>query len=390
MKARVRAGECGVRRDCVDTQQRLIERIGLSESRAHARDGQGATLVEAQPDARNHQAAMRWLVDWLATIMSPDARVGVGHRIVHGGSDYFAPQRITPALRDTLTRLIPFAPEHLPAELAVIAEMQAAAPTTPQVACFDTAFHRDKPRVAQLYGLPWELTQQGILRYGFHGLSYEYVLSELARLAGGEVAAGRVVIAHLGNGASMAAIAGGHSLDCTMGFSPLSGLVMSTRTGSIDPGVLLYLLEEKQMSPAALRELVSAKAGLLGVSGASPDMRDLLAAESRGDERAALAIALFCYEAKKALGGLVAVLGGLDTLIFTGGIGERAASIRQRICADMTHLGIALDAQRNNTHAPVISADASHVSVRVIPTNEEVMIARHTIQTLRERGPHAT
>ncbi len=360
----------------------VVERIGLRGSRAHMRDAAGKTTLDTQPDAQSHQAAMRWLLQWLRASTPLDALAGVGHRIVHGGSDYFAPQRITPALRDALTRLIPFAPEHLPAELAVIAEMQAAYPTLPQVACFDTAFHRAKPRVAQIYGLPWELTQEGILRYGFHGLSYEYVLSELARLAGVEVAAGRLIIAHLGNGASVAAIKGGRSLDCTMGFSPLSGLVMSTRTGSLDPGVLLYLLEEQRMTPAALRELVSEHAGLLGVSGVSPDMRDLLSAEAQGDERASLAIELFCYEAKKALGGLVAVLDGLDTLIFTGGIGERSAVIRQRICAGLATFGVALDPQRNDAHAPVIASDASRVGVRVIPTNEELMIARHTIQTL--------
>jgi acetate kinase len=364
-----------------------IERIGLRESRAQAHDAAGKTLLEAQPDAQDHEAAVRWLLGWLRANSSLHEIAGVGHRIVHGGSDYFAPQRITPALRDALTRLIPFAPEHLPAELAAIAETQAAYPSLPQIACFDTAFHHDKPRVAQLYGLPWELMQAGILRYGFHGLSYEYALAELARLAGDQVAAGRVIIAHLGNGASMAAISGGRSLDCTMGFSPLSGLVMSTRTGSVDPGALLYLLEERRMTPAALRTMVSEQSGLLGVSGVSPDMRDLLSAEARGDERASLAIALFCYEAKKALGGLVAVLGGLDTLVFTGGIGEHAAVIRQRICAGLETFGVALDAQRNDAHAPVISSDASHAAVRVIPTNEELVIARHTFHILRANGP---
>jgi acetate kinase len=302
---------------------------------------------------------------------------------------YVSPQRITPGVRAALTRLIPLAPEHLPAELDVIATTKAAFPAVAQVACFDTAFHRTKPRVAQIYGLPWALADEGILRYGFHGLSYEYTLSELARLAGAEVAAGRVIIAHLGNGASMAAIRDGRSLDCTMGFSPLSGLVMSTRSGSLDPGALLYLLEEKRMTPDALRELLSQHAGLLGVSGSSPDMRDLLGAEARGDERASLAIALFCYEAQKALGGLVAVLGGLDTLIFTGGIGECAAAIRQRICAGLATFGVALDDQRNEAHSPLISKDASRVSVRVIPTNEELMIARHTGQILRAHDTDA-
>ena len=361
----------------------VIERIGLNESRAHARDAAGKTLIETQINARNHQEAMRWLLDWLRSVTPLDRLDGVGHRIVHGGSAFFAPQRITPALRDEIERLIPFAPEHLPAELDVIAAMASAYPAAPQIACFDTAFHHTKPRVAQIYGLPWDMTQQGILRYGFHGLSYEYVLSELARDAGAEVAAGRVIIAHLGNGASIAAIHHGRSLDCTMGFSPLSGLVMSTRTGDLDPGVLLYLLKERRMTTTSLREIVSEQSGLLGVSGVSPDMRDLLAAEARGDERASLAVELFCYEATKQLGGLVAVLGGLDTLVFTGGIGEHAAVIRQRIGERLGWLGVALDHSRNDAHAPVISSDGSQVSARVIPTNEELMIARHTIQALR-------
>ncbi|HEX8728856.1 MAG TPA: acetate/propionate family kinase [Ktedonobacterales bacterium] len=367
-----------------------IERIGLQGAHARIHDAAGQTLAEAQPGAPDHHAAIRWLLDWLRASARLDGLAGVGHRIAHGGPDHFAPERITPELRDALTRLIPFAPEHLPAELDVVAAMQAAYPEAPHIACFDTAFHHDKPRVAQLFGLPWELAQQGILRYGFHGLSYEYTLSELARLAGAAVAGGRVIIAHLGNGASMAAIHGGRSLDCTMGFSPLSGLVMSTRSGSLDPGVLLYLLEERHMTPQALRALVSAQAGLLGVSGLSPDVRDLLAAEARGDERASLALDLFCYEARKALGGLVAILGGLDTLVFTGGIGEHAAAIRQRIGDGLAAFGVALDPQRNDAHAPVISARASRVEAHVIPTNEELMIARHTIAALRAEHPQAT
>jgi acetate kinase len=368
----------------------VIERIGLPGAHARIHDAAGQTLAEAQLSAPDHHAAMRWLLDWLRTPARLDDLAGVGHRIAHGGPDHYAPERITPELRGALTRLIPLAPEHLPAELDVVAAMQAAYPALPQVACFDTAFHHGKPRVAQFFGLPWELAEQGILRYGFHGLSYEYTLSELARLAGDEVASGRVIIAHLGNGASMAGIHARRSLDCTMGFSPLSGLVMSTRSGNLDPGVLLYLLEERHMTPRALRALVSAQAGLLGVSGISPDMRDLLAAEARGDERAALALDLFCYEARKALGGLVAVLGGLDTLVFTGGIGEHAVAIRQRIGDGLGAFGVALDSWRNDAHAPIISAPSSQVEVRVIPTNEEVMIARHTIATLRAEHPQAT
>ena len=365
----------------------VIERIGLQGAHTRIHDAAGQTLADAQPSALDHRTAMRWLLDWLRVSARLEGLAGVGHRIAHGGADHYAPERITPELREALTRLIPLAPEHLPAELDVVAAMQAAYPDLPHIACFDTAFHHGKPRVAQLFALPWELAQQGILRYGFHGLSYEYTLSELARLAGDERANGRVVIAHLGNGASMAAIHAGRSLDCTMAFSPLSGLVMSTRSGSLDPGVLLYLLEERRMTPQALRALVSAQAGLLGVSGVSPDVRDLLAAEAQGNERAALALDLFCYEARKALGGLVAVLGGLGTLVFTGGIGEHAAVIRQRIGDGLAAFGVALDPQRNEAHAPIISAATSQVEARVIPTNEELMIARHVIAALRAEQP---
>ena len=365
----------------------VIERIGLQGAHTRIHDAAGQTLADAQPSALDHRAAMRWLLDWLRASARLEGLAGVGHRIAHGGADHYVPERITPELREALTRLIPLAPEHLPAELDVVAAMQAAYPDLPHIACFDTAFHHGKPRVAQLFALPWELAQQGILRYGFHGLSYEYTLSELARLAGDERANGRVVIAHLGNGASMAAIHARRSLDCTMAFSPLSGLVMSTRSGSLDPGVLLYLLEERRMTPQALRALVSAQAGLLGVSGVSPDVRDLLVAEAQGNERAALALDLFCYEARKALGGLVAVLGGLDTLVFTGGIGEHAAAIRQRIGDGLAAFGVALDPQRNEAHAPIISAATSQVEARVIPTNEELMIARHVIAALRAEQP---
>ncbi len=365
-----------------------VERIGLSGSRAHARDAAGKSLADTQVSAPDHRAAMRWLLDWLRETTRLDGLAGVGHRLAHGGPDYFAPQRITPELRDALTRLIPLAPEHLSAELDVIAAMQAEFPALPQIACFDTAFHHDKPRVAQLFGLPWELAEQGILRYGFHGLSYEYVLAELARQAGDTAASGRVIIAHLGNGASMAAIRERRSLDCTMEFSPLSGLVMSTRAGSVDPGALLYLLEERRLTARALRELLGKRSGLLGVSGVSPDVRDLLAAEAQGNARAALALDLFCYQARKALGGLVAVLGGLETLVFTGGIGEHAAAIRQRIAEGLGAFGVALDERRNDAHAPIISLAGSRVETRVIGANEELMIARHTIAALR--ASHAT
>ena len=254
-------------------------------------------------------------------------------------------------------------------------------PKLPQVACFDTAFHRHMPEVAQRYALPGSLFHEGLRRYGFHGLSYEYILRELRREAGAPAASGKVIIAHLGNGASMAAIEGGRSLDTTMGLTPTGGLVMGTRAGDLDPGVMLYLLQEKGMSPDALNQLVNHQAGLLGASGISSDMHDLLAQEGT-DADAALAVELFCHQARKFAGALAAVLGGLDTLVFTGGIGENASVIRARICAPLVFLGVHLDPDLNEQNQPLISMKTSPVVVRVIKTNEELMIARHTRELL--------
>jgi acetate kinase len=250
-----------------------------------------------------------------------------------------------------------------------------------QVVCFDTSFHRTMPRVAQLYALPRDLLNEGVLRYGFHGLSYEYVVGEFARLAGESAARGRVVIAHLGNGCSMTAIRDGRSIDTTMGFTPTGGLVMSSRSGDLDPGVVVYLLQQKRVSAGVLSDMLNRKSGLAGVSGGSPDMRDLLAREAT-DPHAAEAIELFCYQARKFLGALAAVLDGLDALIFTAGIGENVPEIRRRICEGMGHLGLVLDARANYANAPVISAKEARASIRVIPTNEELMIARHTVRVI--------
>jgi acetate kinase len=258
--------------------------------------------------------------------------------------------------------------------------------TLAQVVCFDTAFHRTMPRVAQLYALPRDLLDEGILRLGYHGLSYEFVTGELARQAGDPAARGRVVIAHLGNGCSMAAVREGRSIDTTMGFTPTSGLVMSSRSGDLDPGVILYLMEHRKLTTAAVSDLINQKAGLAGVSGGSSDMRDLLARED-ADPHAAEAVELFCYQARKFLGGLAAVLGGIDTLIFTGGIGENAPEIRKRICEGMGHLGLAVDTRANEAGAPLISSGESRAAIRVIPTNEELMIARHTIRVIAGEVP---
>jgi acetate kinase len=306
----------------------------------------------------------------------------VGYRVVHGGARFSGPALLDTRAEDAIRELAELAPLHNgPALAAIHAVREALRPEVPQVVCFDTAFHSRMPRVARLYALPSQLADEGILRYGFHGLSYEYVMGEL-RVLDPEAAVGRVLIAHLGNGASMVAVRGGVGVDTTMGFTPTGGLMMGTRSGDLDPGVLLYLLEEKELSPPEVGELINSRAGLLGVSETTADMRDLLSREA-DDPRAAEAISLFCYGAKKFLGALAAALGGLDTLVFTGGIGEHAATVRWRICEGLEFLGLSLDGSRNAEHAPVVSPDDTPVTVRVIPTDENLMIARHTRRLVR-------
>lgn len=361
----------------------LVERIGSSGCRICLKDALGETLVENECDATDHGGALQAVLAGL-TSHDPNLQFGaVGHRIVHGGSQYREPQRVTLELISGLEQLVPIAPNHLPQAIQAIRGAIQAFPDLPQVVCFDTAFHRNMPRTAQIYALPRHFADEGVIRYGFHGLSYESIVQQLRDLAPEEVA-GRVVIAHLGNGASMAAVRNGSGIDTTMGFTPTGGLIMGTRLGDIDPGVLIHLLVERGISAAALGELVTRRSGLLGVSGSSADMRDLTDREAV-DPQAAEAVNLFCYQARKHLGALIAVLGGLDTLIFTGGIGERASSIRSRICEGFEFLGIRLDPQRNAAHAPVISVDrtenqlpATAITVRVMQTDEDLMIARHT------------
>jgi acetate kinase len=306
----------------------------------------------------------------------------VGHRVVHGGARFSGPVLLDAGAEEAIEELAELAPLHNgPAVAAIRAVREALGPGMSQVAAFDTAFHSRMPRVARLYALPRHLAEEGVIRYGFHGLSYEYVMEELHRVDSGAVE-GRVVVAHLGNGASMVAVRGGVGVDTTMGFTPAGGLAMGTRSGDLDPGVLLYLLEEKGLSPPQLGELINRGAGLLGVSQTSADMRDLLSREA-DDPRAAEAISLFCYQAKKFLGALAAALGGLDTLIFTGGIGEHAPRVRWRICEDLEFLGLRIDVSRNREHAPVISRGGDPVTVRVIPTDENLMVARHTRQPIK-------
>jgi acetate kinase len=361
-----------------------IERIGRVGSQLRITNADGVTVWEAQRELADHEAALQVFLDWLSREHPDRPPVAVGHRVVHGGSKYHAPQVITADLVAALQALITIDPEHLPQAIAAIRAVSRTYPSVPQVACFDTAFHRTMPDIAQRYPLPRSLWEAGVRRYGFHGLSYEYVVQELRSLDPAAVE-GRLVLAHLGNGASMAAVRNGISVDTTMGFTPTGGLMMGTRSGDLDPGVLLYLLQARSMAPDAVSTVVNRQAGLLGVSGTSGDMRELLDREP-SDPAAAEAVALYCYQARKCLGALAAVLGGLDTLVFTGGIGEHAAPVRAGICAGLEFLGIVLDPQRNARHAPIISSDQSAVPVRVIQTDEDRMIARHAYRLLRQEG----
>ena len=298
----------------------------------------------------------------------PDA---VGHRLVHGGQHHAAPEQITGKLLKELRGLIPFAPLHLPEEIAGIEAVISNFGNLPQVACFDTAFHRSMPEVAQRFALPRALLDEGIRRYGFHGISYEYIMRTL-----GSDPPSRLIIAHLGNGASMAAVKDGNPMDTTMGFTPAGGFMMGTRSGDLDPGIILYLLNEKHLSAHELSDLVNRQSGLVGVSGIS-DMKMLLERREASPD-AALAVRMFCYQLRKQIGAFTAVLGGLDLLVFTGGIGEKAAPVRWEVCSGLEHLGIKLERERNDANADRISTENSRCLVRVIPTNEDLMIARHS------------
>jgi acetate kinase len=354
-----------------------MERIGLSPSLFHAKDVAGKTLIDQQSDLPDQEASLKLLFGWLEQNASMKDLDAVGHRIVHGGTKFREPHLVTEEVIQTLKDLSPMDPTHLYSEFEAIEAVGRFYPALKQVACFGTAFHRHMPKVAQMYGLPRRLWDGGVIRYGFHGLSYEYIMQELREKEGKIKADGRIVIAHLGNGASMAAVHHGKSLDTTMGFTPTGGFVMGTRSGDLDPEVILYLLRVKKMTVAEVNDMVNLHSGLSGVSGISSDMKDLLDQEKENNH-AADAVSLFCYQAKKSLAGLVAALGGLDTLIFTGGIGENASSIRWRICQGMEFLGLFLDPGLNEVNAPIVSREDSPVMVRVMKTNEELMIARHT------------
>jgi acetate kinase len=352
-----------------------VERIGQSGSHMRIVDGDAVTLLDRTAELETHEAAARAFLEWLQHQQAEVAPNAVGHRLVHGGPTHRAPHVLTADVLADLQELVPLDPDHLPQALAMIRVTTEAYSAIPHVACFDTTFHRSMPRLAQMYPLPPGLAEAGVIRYGFHGLSCEFIVQALQAVDARE-ARGPIIIAHLGNGASLTAVREGVSVDTTMGFTPTGGIMMGTRSGDLDPGVLVHLLEAQGTSPAALNRLVNHEAGLLGVSGLSADMRDLLGKEAN-DPRAADAIALFCYLARKSVGALAAVLGGLDTLIFTAGIGEHAAPVRERICHGLEFLGLELDAERNDRHAPIISRDGSRVVVRVMQTDEDLMIARH-------------
>jgi acetate kinase len=320
-----------------------------------------------------HDEALGFILKWVAAQQGADP-VAAGHRVVHGGEAFAAPVRVDAAVLAKLEELVPLAPLHQPHNLAAIRAMAALRPGLPQVACFDTAFHRTQPRLAQIFALPRELTGQGIKRYGFHGLSYEYISGALAGYMG-DGARGRVIVAHLGNGASLCALRDGISVATTMGFSTLDGLVMGTRGGNLDPGVLVYLLRQG-WDVARIENLLYRESGLLGVSGMSSDMRDLLAS---ADAHAQEAVALFAYRIMREIGSLAAALGGLDALVFTGGIGERAAPVRSAVCEQLAWLGVALDTAANDKAGPCITQPQSKVSAWVIPTDEELVIVRHTL-----------
>ena len=357
-----------------------IDRIGLSGTNLIVNDPAGKPQVLRRLAAADHRTAAGFLLDWLVAQPVFASVKAAGHRVVHG-MKHSEPERVTPELLDELHRITPYDPEHLPLEIELIEAFRQRHPTLPQVACFDTAFHRTMPRVATLLPIPRRYEAAGVRRYGFHGLSYEFLMEELARLGDPAAAKGRVILAHLGNGASLAAVRDSKSIDTSMGFTPTAGLVMSSRSGDLDPGLVSYLARTEQMSATQFQEMVNHASGLLGVSEISSDLRDLLARES-DDVRAAEAVALFCYQAKKWIGSFAAALGGLDTLVFAGGIGENAPLIRERICNGLGFLGIELDQKRNAKNAPLISPDAGRVKVRVIRTDEELMIARSATRVL--------
>jgi acetate kinase len=357
-----------------------VDRIGLSNGCFHIRGPGNSVLIDETRSVADHDEAFDAFFGFLEKRGYGGALRAVGHRVVHGGDECDCPMIVSAALEAHLWRLLPLAPLHLGHNLAGIAAARRARPDLPQVACFDTAFHHSLPRLARLTALPRVFEQKGIRRYGFHGLSYEYILDELGHHDREGVQRERIVIAHLGNGASMAAIHHGRSVETTMGFSALGGLPMGTRCGDLDPGIILHLLSEKEMALEEVEHLLYEESGILGISGISSNMQDLLARQDEGP--AAEAIEFFCYQARKHLGALTAAVGGLDRLVFTGGMGANAPAIRAKICQGLECFGIHLDNDRNDHGDREISSGDSEVRVEVVPTNEALMIARHVRRLL--------
>lgn len=365
-----------------------VERIGRQGAALSAKDAAGQVIEERPLEAADHPAAAEALIQWLRQHLDGAVITAIGHRVVLGGVRLSEHQRITDEVLAELRRTVPVDLAHLPREIALIEAFGRGFPGVPQVACFDTAFHQDLPTVAKLLPIPRRFYDAGIRRFGFHGLSYAYLLEELRRVAPIE-AAGRVIFAHLGSGASMAAVHGGKPIDTTMAFTPTAGLVMGTRPGDFDPGLLVYLMREQQLTPDEMDSFLNTQCGLLGVSETSSDMRDLIARRG-SDARAADAVALFCYQARKWIGSYAAAMGGLDAVVFSGGIGEHSAPARAEICAGLDFFGLRIDAEKNAAGDALISGSTSAVAVRIIPTDEESMIARITSQVVGLTGTAGT
>ena len=363
----------------------MVDRIGLPNSEMLVTDMAKQRPSRRTVHAPDHRTCVGLITEWLKQRVGIERLCAVGHRVVHGGRAYSRPERVTPDLLAELRRLCPYSPEHLPAEISLIESFRQYDSTLIQIACFDTAFHRDMPRVARVLPIPRRYEKLGIQRYGFHGLSYAFLMRELRRTGAPREADGRLILAHLGNGASMAAVREGKALDTTMGFTPASGLPMSRRSGDLDPGLVSYLARTEGMTVEQFHGMVNTESGLLGMSELSSDMRDLLKQEP-SDTRSAEAIEVFCYQARKWIGALTAVLGGLDTLVFSAGIGEHAPAIRARICAGLEFLGMVINDTANEANQPIISTEESRVRVRVIPTDEECEIAESVARLLGKKN----
>jgi acetate kinase len=386
----INAGSSGIKFALYETAPSLLQLfVGEIENIGH----QNASLIwnnsftneknTINIDAADYDTAVKQLVKWLESLADPSSIKAIGHRIVHG-MNHSEPELISPELLSDLRKITAYDPEHLPLQLKLIDFFTQYNPAIPQVACFDTSFHTAMPAIAKLLPIPKQYREKGIKRYGFHGLSYAYLVEEVGRLQKKPVATGKIILAHLGNGASLAAVKDGKSMDTSMGFTPASGITMSTRTGDLDPGVAWYLMQAENLSAEQFSKLINHESGLLGISETSGDMRELLKRRS-DDNRAAEAVDFFCYQVKKWIGSFSAVLGGLDTLVFSGGIGEHSSQVRSQVCDKLQFLGIEVDEVRNEKNEPVISTDSSNVCVRVIQTNEELMIAKLVCKVLNNR-----